>query len=210
MTIADTARTADLADDLADLEPGALERELDALSAAERGRRLGGAADAWTARLAANPAAGRISPRVDGVAAGSVATVITSGRHRFVIDEPSALAGDDLGPSPVDYILAGLVGCQTVVYRLIAAELGLRIDALEFEARGRVDVRGLFGDPEIRSGLQGIQLAVRITGPEPLERYEELRRLVDSRCPVGDTLERGTELVTTLDVTPSADAVDAA
>lgn len=186
---------------------GALEAELDRISDADRAARLEQAGAAWAARLERNPAAGRITARAEGVAAGAVATAISAGRHRLVIDEPAALAGDDLGPSPVEYLLAALIGCQTVVYRLYAQQLGLRVDALEFDAQGQLDVRGLFGvDPSVRSGFQDIRLTVRITGPEPRERYEELQRLVDAHCPVGDTLERGTTVVTTLDVAGVAES----
>lgn len=189
---------------LEDAAPEDIAAELDRVSADERAQRLDAAAAAWTERLSANPVAGRITARAEGFAAGAVATAISAGRHRFVVDEPAPLAGDDHGPSPVEYLLGALVGCQTVVYRLVAQELGLRIDALEFDARGRLDVRGLFGaDPAVRAGFQDIALVVRITGPEPRERYEELQRLVDARCPVGETLEHGTALATTLEVTPS-------
>ena len=77
---------------------------------AERDERLAAAGGAWQERLAANPAAGRITARATGRAVGAVATEITAGRHRFVIDEPTALAGDDAGPSPVEYALAALIG----------------------------------------------------------------------------------------------------
>ena len=176
------------------LDPAALDA-----AAGERAERLDAAGAAWGERLAANPEAGRITARASGRSVGAVATEITAGRHRFVIDEPTALAGDDAGPSPVEFALAALVGCQTVVYRLYAHRLGLRIDELEFEATGDLDVRGFLGvDPSVRSGFSAIDLVVRITGPESAERYDELRALVDAHCPVGDTLESGTVVRTHL------------
>ena len=72
----------------------------------------------------------------DGAAEGAVATVVRAGRHEFVVDEPAGLAGDDLGPSPVEFALGALLGCQTVVYRLYAKRLGITIDRLELRAEG--------------------------------------------------------------------------
>lgn len=174
--------------------------DIPAVTDVERSARLAAAGTAWTERLTANPENGRITARATGRAVGAVATEITAGRHRFIIDEPTALAGDDAGPSPVEYALAALIGCQTVVYRLLAAQQGLQIDALEFDASGSLDVRGLFGDTTVRPGFDGITLTVRITGPESAERYEALRAAVDARCPVGDTLAFGSPVRSVIEV----------
>jgi len=152
-----------------------------------RAGRLSDAGDLWGARIGSNPGNAKLTYKAAGVAVGSVATRISAGKHQFTVDEPAGLAGDDAAASPVEYALGALISCQVVVYRLYAQQLGLAIDGLTIDAEGDLDVRGLFGiDATVRPGFTGIRLKVSISGPETQERYEELARLVETRCPVLD------------------------
>ncbi|MGO4384641.1 OsmC family protein [Specibacter sp. RAF43] len=155
--------------------------------AADRSARLAEAGAFWTQRITQDAQNARLTYKAAGVAVGSVATRISAGKHQFTVDEPAGLAGDDAAASPVEYALGALIACQVVVYRLYADQLGIVVDDLTIEAEGDLDVRGLFGiDPSVRPGFQDVRLSVKISGPESQERYEELRRTVESRCPVLD------------------------
>ena len=169
----------------------------------ERAERLGAAASAWGDRIAANPASARFTATVHGSAQGSVATAVRVGKHHFVIDEPSALAGDDAAASPVEYALGALAGCQVVVYRLYAQALGIQIEGIDVTAEGDLDARRLFGIEEsVRAGFSEVRLTVTISGPEPAERYEDLRQAVDAHCPVLDIFENATPVTTVVRTTP--------
>ena len=164
-----------------------------------RADRLSVAGAAWGERIAADSTSANLTFTVRGVAEGSVATRITSGKHTFLVDEPDALAGDDAAASPVEYALGALISCQVVVYRLYAHALGIQLDTVEIVAEGDLDVRGLFGiDDTVRSGFGDIRLAVTVTGSETQSRYEELRRAVDAHCPVGDLFANLTPLRSTI------------
>lgn len=168
-----------------------------AISADERDSRLAAAADAWGARIDHDREASQLTYRVTGDGVGSVATRVRSGRHEFVIDEPSALAGDDAGPSPVEYALGAIIGCQVVVFRLYARALGITVDDLRVTAEGDLDAARLFGkDESVRAGFSEVRVAVEITGPESAERYEELRRAVDDHCPIFDLFANDTPVTT--------------
>lgn len=153
----------------------------------ERAARLLEAGSTWADRIAANPAAGRLTYKVTAASEGSVATRVRAGKHEFVVDEPAALAGDDVAPSPVEYALGALLGCQVVVYRLYAQALGLQVEHIEIEAEGDLDARKLFGiSDEGRAGFTDVRLVVKVTGPESAERYQELQAAVEEHCPVLD------------------------
>lgn len=157
------------------------------ISADERAQRLSAAGAAWHERIAVDAGAAQLTYRVTGRGIGSVATEIRAGKHRFLVDEPGALAGDDVAASPVEYALGALVSCQVVVFRLYAQALGLTIDEIEITAEGDLDVRKLFGiDESGRAGFHDVRVTVDITGPDTAEQYEELRRVVDAHCPVLD------------------------
>jgi putative redox protein len=154
---------------------------------AERAVRLTEAASAWGERIAADAASARLTYRVRGAGEGSVATTITAGKHSFLVDEPAALAGDDVAASPVEFALGALISCQVVVYRLYAQALGIRVDEIEVKAEGDLDARRLFGlEESVRAGFSEVRLAITITGPETDARYQELRVAVDAHCPVLD------------------------
>jgi putative redox protein len=161
----------------------------------ERAERLTSAGTAWGDRIAADSSNAQLTYRVKAVGEGSVASRITVGKHSFVVDEPAALAGDDIAASPVEYALAALISCQVVVYRLYAQALGIQVDEIDITAEGDLDARRLFGiDETVRAGFTGVRLAISITGPETDERYQELRAAVDAHCPVLDLFANPTPI----------------
>ncbi|NYJ18357.1 OsmC family protein [Glaciibacter psychrotolerans] len=169
------------------------------VSAAERAERLTAAGAAWSERIRANVDSAQLTTRVSGEGEGSVASRITVGAQVFFVDEPAALAGDDIAPSPVEYALGALISCQIVVYRLYAQNLGIRLDSITATAEGDLDVRGLFGvDESVRPGFSAVRLTVRVTGPESDERYAQLHAAVDSHCPVLDLFANPTPVTVTL------------
>lgn len=175
------------------------ESTVPSIDADERARRLTDAAAAWADRIATTPSSAHLTYRVSGVGSGSVATEVTAGNHRFLIDEPGALAGDDLAASPVEYALGALISCQVVVYRLYAQALGIHIDDIEVRAEGDLDAHRLFGiDESVRAGFGAVRLAVAITGPDSQDRYDELRDVVDAHCPVLDLFTNPTPVTVTV------------
>ncbi len=169
------------------------------ISAAERAVRLTTAGTAWGERIAANRTAAHLTYRVEGVGNGAVHTTVTAGRHTFAIDEPAALAGDDLAASPVEIALGALISCQVVVYRLYAHALGIQVDEISVAAEGDLDAARLFGiDETVRAGFTAVRLDITITGPEPEERYQDLRDAVDAHCPVLDLFANPTPVTVTV------------
>lgn len=158
----------------------------------ERAQRLTDAGTAWNERIASDAKNAELTYKVVGRGVGSVATEVRAGKHRFLVDEPGALAGDDAAASPVEIALGALVSCQVVVFRLYAQALGLTIDEIEITAEGDLDVRKLFGiDESGRAGFNDVRLSIDITGPNSADEYENLRKAVDEHCPVLDLFANG-------------------
>jgi putative redox protein len=169
------------------------------VSAEDRALRLLEAGTAWNDRIAADTANAQLTYRVRGAGEGAVATRLTSGKHEFLVDEPAALAGDDIAPSPVEVALGALVACQVVVYRLYAEALGIQVDDVRVTAEGDLDARRLFGiDDSVRAGFGEVRLDIALSGPESEERYEELKGAVDAHCPVLDLFANATPVSTTV------------
>ncbi|WP_207456453.1 OsmC family protein [Herbiconiux sp. SYSU D00978] len=170
-------------------------------TADERAERLQKAGAAWHERIATDPATAQLTYRVKAQGEGAVGTRVIAGRHEFLVDEPGALAGDDVAASPVEYALGALLSCQVVVYRLYAQALGIRVHEIDASAEGDLDARKLFGiDEGVRAGFGAVRLTVTVSGPESRERYEELKAAVDEHCPVLDLFANPVPVTTTLEV----------
>ncbi|SLM99072.1 OsmC family protein [Brevibacterium yomogidense] len=165
----------------------------------ERAARLTEAGSAWAERIEADRSNAHLTYTVDGAGAGSVATTVRAGKHSFIVDEPAALAGDDTGTSPVEYALGALAGCQVVVYRLYAQQLGIPFDEIVIRAEADLDAARLFGaDESVRAGFSEVRLDIELSGTETDERYDELREAVDAHCPVLDIFQNPTPVTTTV------------
>ncbi len=113
----------------------------------------------------------------------------------LTIDEPPSLGGEDAGPNPVEYILAGFMGCMNVVVHMVAKERGVKINSLEVEASGPLDPTRLEGRPtEERAGYQSIELVFTIDADASEEEIAEVVRIAETRCPVSDNLTNSTPI----------------
>jgi len=134
-----------------------------------------------------NPAAAVAQFAADSDLIGTCEVAVQIGDKMVKVDEPESLGGSGRAPNPVEYALGSLGSCQAITYRFWSEKLGIHIDKLRVEVRGDLDVRGVFGIQNgVRPGFGKVDVKVHLTGPESPERYEELRRAVDTHCPVLD------------------------
>lgn len=120
-----------------------------------------------------------------GVWKGGLKTEITVRDFEpIVVDEPESLGGTNEGANPVEYVLAGLSSCTSVMIALIAKEINFTYESVEFKNKGLVDLRGLQGVEGISPHFQSVDFDVLIKTSESDERIEELKQKVEKRCPV--------------------------
>jgi uncharacterized OsmC-like protein len=118
---------------------------------------------------------------------GATEVDVRMGRHLVKVDEPTAFGGGGTAPSPDQYALGALGSCVALTYRIWSENLGIRIDRLGVEVRADVDTRGVLGlAGGTRPGFTDVRITVQIAGPEPADRYAELRRAVAEHCPILD------------------------
>lgn len=144
-----------------------------------------------TRALTASPEAAKVVFRASTVSAEDALSTDSRVRTFSIrLDEPPDLGGSDTGPNPVEAVLAALGSCQAIVYRAYANALGLRLDRVEVDARGHLDVRGFLNLAPVAPGFERVTFTTRVTSPEPAEKIAELARLVEAHCPVLDILQR--------------------
>jgi len=106
-------------------------------------------------------------------------------------DEPDVLLGNDSGPNPVEYVLAGLSGCMTTTLAYHAAARGLDLEAVSSEFEGDLDLNGLLDlDPNVRSGYRQIRVKFRVKGDVDEATVRELVQ----KSPVFDTLRNPVDI----------------
>ena len=112
------------------------------------------------------------------------------------IDEPPELGGTDHGPNPVEIILVALGTCQEIVYRAYAAVMGIELESVKVDVRGYLDLHGLFAlDDSIPAGYQKVIFETEIKSSASREQLTQLAKMVESHCPVLNTLQAPVEVV---------------
>ena len=118
--------------------------------------------------------------------------------RQFVVvaGRPPALTGHDRGPSPFEHLLNALAACMTDAMVYHAATHGIRIEELESDVEGDIDIRGALGLSEhIQRGYQAIRVRFQVKTDE-----EELGKLkaFSMFSPVYDSVSRGTPIEITV------------
>ncbi len=107
--------------------------------------------------------------------------------HRnFTIDadEPFELLGRNGAPNPQELLMSALNACITVGYVANAAVKGIRLDRVEIETKGALDLRGFLGiDPAVPAGYEAIQYVVRLKGDGTPEQFREIHEAVVRTSP---------------------------
>lgn len=113
-----------------------------------------------------------------------VQTTVRAGRHTLVADEQAAMGGADAGPSPLEHALAALASCEEVIAQLVAREMGIGVDGIDWDVQATLDPRGLMGDPVVRPFFQSVRVRARVATAADASQVRQLQAAVDQRCPV--------------------------
>lgn len=108
---------------------------------------------------------------------------------RFIVDEPRSLGGTDEGPNPVEYVLAALTSCTSVMIGLISKEKDFSYQGVDFENDATLDLQGLMGVKGVSPHFQSVNFDVVFRTHEHDSRIEELKEEVEKRCPVYNLLK---------------------
>jgi putative redox protein len=114
-------------------------------------------------------------------------TVLTSGRHTLVADEPLSKGGQDEGPSPGDLICAGLASCTAITLRMYTERKGWDMPQI------RVEVQ-LLKENDNSVFVRHIDFGAAALTTEQMDRLTH----VANNCPVHKLLSRQNEVQTFL------------
>ena len=115
---------------------------------------------------------------------------IRSGAH-------PAVGGVGDAPCSADLLLAALGACQEITLRMVAANMGIELEALEVAVEGDWDPRGTLAmGREFPVGIRTIRCRTNVTiaDDERGERAQRLLRSAERYCVVLDTLRSGVDV----------------
>lgn len=113
----------------------------------------------------------------------------SAGHFAILLDEPKSAGGTDQGASPLQYLLTSLGGCFIAMGRMVAGEMGLKLDSIRCAVEGEIDFAGLSEkDPNVRPGFKEIRLKLEVKSNEPADKIRLWEEKVEKRCPVKDCL----------------------
>lgn len=114
---------------------------------------------------------------------------------QITVDEPEASGGDNTGMNPVELLLSSIASCQTITALIFADFYGIKIDDIRVEVEGSLDPDGFSGmDPTVRPGFQNIRSTFHIKSSAPKVQLQQLLKMVEKQCPVGDSVSNGVTL----------------
>jgi len=125
------------------------------------------------------------------VAVRTADSYTTEGRgrdHTMILDEPENLGGNDLGPTPYEYILAALGACTSITLRMYANRKGWDLEEVKVHLeRERVHITDSEKCPDGNCRIEKIERHLELTGDLTEEQRIKLLEIAD-KCPVHKTL----------------------
>ncbi len=116
----------------------------------------------------------------------------TSRNDPFILDgdEPPVLMGSNQAPNAVETVLHALASCISVGFIYNAAAQDIRVEDLEMDIEGDIDLHGFLGlSEEVRPGYENIRLNYRVKSDAPQEQLDALCEYVQKTSPVLDMLQ---------------------
>jgi uncharacterized OsmC-like protein/pimeloyl-ACP methyl ester carboxylesterase len=119
---------------------------------------------------------------------GKFQNSVAIGPHYILADEPRAAGGDDTGPGPYDFLLAGLGACKSMTMRLYADRKSFPLERATVTLNHNKIYARDCEECETKDGmLDQIEVLIGLEGPLDAEQRKRILEIAD-KCPVHRTL----------------------
>jgi uncharacterized OsmC-like protein len=113
----------------------------------------------------------------------------------FSADHPEIFASEDLGATPVEYVLVGLASCLTAGVAAVAQNRGVQLRSVEAKISGSMDIQGILGiDSDVRNGYDDIKITFVIDADAPKKEIEAIVAQSQKRSAVFDIVTNPTNV----------------
>ena len=113
----------------------------------------------------------------------------------FDADHPEIFASEDLGATPVEFVLAGLASCLTAGIAAVAQNRGIQLRSVKATLEAGMDLQGILGiDSDVRNGFDGIRVSFDIDADASKEDIAALVAQSQRRSAVFDIVTNPTDV----------------
>ena len=110
-------------------------------------------------------------------------------------DHPEVFASEDIGATPVEYVLVGLASCLTAGVAAVAQNREIQLRSVSATLEGEMDVRGILGiDSDVRNGFSGIKVTYDIDADASPDDINALVAQSQKRSAVYDIITNPTNV----------------
>jgi putative redox protein len=121
-------------------------------------------------------------------AGASIRNDIEAGPHRMIADEPVSAGGTEAGPTPYDFLAAGLGACTSMTLRVVAVKENIPLEGVEVTvANDRMYAKDCADCLTTNGYLHRFIVEIKLIGNLTPEQRERMLA-VAKRCPVHKTL----------------------
>ncbi len=118
-------------------------------------------------------------------------TQIFTERHTMIADEPATVGGQDLGPSPYDYLNAAIGTCTAMTVKLYAERKKWDLqEVFVYLSHAKVHTDEINVETEQMGRIDLIRKKLRFVGDLDEKQKEKLKEIA-SKCPVHRTVSAG-------------------
>src|SRR3954463_16091114 len=113
----------------------------------------------------------------------------------FEADHPEIFASQDLGITPIEYVLVGLASCLTAGVAAVAQNRGVQLRSVEAKLEGSMDIQGILGiDSDVRNGYDDIKVTFNIDADASKKDIEAIVAQSQKRSAVYDIVTNPTNV----------------
>ena len=117
----------------------------------------------------------------------------------FEADHPEIFASEDLGITPIEYVLVGLASCLTAGVAAVAQNRGVQLRSVESKLEGKMDIRGILGiDSDVRNGYDDINVTFKIDADASKQEIEAIVAQSQKRSAVYDVITNPVNVTVTV------------
>jgi putative redox protein len=125
-------------------------------------------------------------------------TEIMANGLSLIADEPLSVGGTNMGPTPYDYLVAGLGACTAMTLRMYADRKKWPLEEVVVSlSHKKIHAKDCETCETVPVMVDWIERALELTGPLDASQSKRLMEIAD-RCPVHRTLESKVKIQTTL------------
>ncbi|HIC30249.1 MAG TPA: OsmC family peroxiredoxin [Rhodospirillales bacterium] len=113
----------------------------------------------------------------------------------FDADHPEVFASEDLGATPVEYMLVGLASCLTAGIAAVAQHREIQLNSVIATLDAGMNIQGILGiDSDVRNGFDGIKVTYKIDADANEDDIKALVAQSQKRSAVYDIITNPTNV----------------